>query len=65
VVVTNTAANSATRTATVAGRGHALADGGFGLIGMRERVNSIGGRLRTGSTPAGGFVVAATLPLTR
>src|SRR5664279_1547680 len=46
VVVTNTAANSATRTATVAGRGHALADGGFGLIGMRERVNSIGGRPR-------------------
>src|SRR5664279_4677614 len=46
VVVTNPAADSATTTATVAGRGHPLADGGFGLIGMRERVNSIGGRPR-------------------
>jgi signal transduction histidine kinase len=35
---------------------------GHGLLGMRERVAAAGGELRTGSTPGGGFVVAATLP---
>lgn len=36
---------------------------GFGLMGMRERVGSVGGAVRTGPTPGGGFVVAATLPV--
>jgi len=36
---------------------------GYGLIGMRERALSIGGRLRAGSGPAGGFEVATELPL--
>ena len=36
---------------------------GFGLIGMRERVNSVGGELRTAPTADGGFVVTATLPV--
>jgi len=40
----------------------AAANGGFGLIGMRERVNSVGGELRTAPTAGGGFVVTATLP---
>lgn len=36
--------------------------GGFGLIGMQERVWLFGGRLETGSTPGGGFRVHAVLP---
>jgi signal transduction histidine kinase len=37
--------------------------GGFGLIGMRERVSSVGGQLRVGHRADGGFVTVATLPL--
>ena len=36
---------------------------GFGLIGMRERVQSVGGRLQAGRRPEGGFRVTADLPL--
>jgi signal transduction histidine kinase len=35
---------------------------GFGLRGMGERVAALGGTLRTGPGPDGGFRVAATLP---
>jgi signal transduction histidine kinase len=38
---------------------------GFGLIGMRERAESAGGRLRAGPRPAGGFTVHAELPVRR
>ncbi|WP_406289026.1 sensor histidine kinase [Embleya sp. NBC_00896] len=38
---------------------------GHGLLGMRERAASVGGELRTGATPAGGFLVEAALPATR
>jgi signal transduction histidine kinase len=37
--------------------------GGFGLIGMRERVGSVGGRLTSRPTSDGGFVTAVSLPL--
>jgi signal transduction histidine kinase len=37
--------------------------GGFGLIGMRERARSAGGRLRAGRRPEGGFAVTAELPI--
>ncbi|MFJ4626885.1 sensor histidine kinase [Streptomyces sp. NPDC088847] len=37
--------------------------GGFGLIGMRERAESAGGRLRAGRRPEGGFAVTAELPI--
>ncbi len=37
--------------------------GGFGLIGMHERAQSIGGRLEAGRRPEGGFQVTAELPL--
>ena len=36
---------------------------GYGLIGMRERALSAGGRLRAGHRPAGGFEVVTELPL--
>jgi signal transduction histidine kinase len=47
------------------GRGPSSAmDGsGRGLIGMRERVAFLGGELRTGARPAGGFLVHARLPV--
>jgi signal transduction histidine kinase len=41
----------------------AVADPGYGLIGMRERALSAGGRLRAGPRPAGGFEVTAELPV--
>lgn len=36
---------------------------GVGLIGMRERVTALGGELRAGPRPAGGFSVRAEIPL--
>ncbi|MCK2214101.1 histidine kinase [Actinomadura sp. ATCC 31491] len=36
---------------------------GTGLLGMRERVTALGGRLRTEPRPEGGFTVRAELPL--
>ncbi|OPC82303.1 two-component sensor histidine kinase [Embleya scabrispora] len=46
------------------GRGAAApGDGmGHGLVGMRERVAMLGGRLRTGPTVGGGWSVSAMLP---
>ena len=43
----------------------AAADGeppGHGLLGMRERALAVGGSLRTGAAPGGGFCVEAMLP---
>ncbi|NJP91912.1 sensor histidine kinase [Nonomuraea sp. FMUSA5-5] len=37
--------------------------GGYGLVGMRERVEALGGRLAAGPRPEGGWTVHATLPL--
>lgn len=37
--------------------------GGHGLIGMRERAQSVGGRFRAGRRPRGGFEVVAELPV--
>jgi signal transduction histidine kinase len=39
------------------------AAGGNGLIGLRERVNLLGGRLQVGARPGGGFAVRALIPL--
>ncbi|MGW3288632.1 sensor histidine kinase [Streptomyces sp. NPDC001002] len=38
-------------------------DSGYGVMGMRERARSVGGRVRVGPRPAGGFEVVAELPL--
>ncbi|MFJ7168495.1 sensor histidine kinase [Streptomyces globosus] len=47
------------------GRGSPAQDGGsgFGITGMRERAALLGGSLDAGPRPAGGFRVAAVLPL--
>jgi signal transduction histidine kinase len=37
--------------------------GGFGLKGLAERVGLIGGRVRSGPAPGGGWCVEATLPV--
>lgn len=38
---------------------------GVGLLGMRERVTALGGRLRAEPRSEGGFTVQAELPLDR
>jgi signal transduction histidine kinase len=45
------------------GRGGAVDGTGYGIRGMRERVALLGGDLRAGPRPEGGFAVEATLPL--
>jgi signal transduction histidine kinase len=50
------------------GDGQSLGNGaaggaGYGLIGMRERAESLGGTFQAGPQPGGGFHVAATLPI--
>lgn len=47
------------------GRGGAPNGEGAGLLGMRERVHLLGGRLEHGPRPGGGFSVRASLPLER
>ena len=45
------------------GRGSDGANDGFGLRGMRERVESAGGELRIVTQPGRGFDVTALLPI--
>ncbi len=39
------------------------ARGGFGLVGLSERAEALGGRLTAGPAPEGGWLVTAVLPL--
>ncbi len=43
-------------------RGHSH---GFGLVGLHERVGALGGRIKAGPGPAGGWVVDAALPIAK
>jgi signal transduction histidine kinase len=47
------------------GRGFdpAHADGGYGLVGMQERLALLGGRLRVESSPGAGTTIAADVPV--
>ncbi|MFJ4786964.1 sensor histidine kinase [Streptomyces sp. NPDC088794] len=45
------------------GPGPAPSSPGHGLLGMRERAATVGGTLRTGPAPGGGFLVEARLPV--
>lgn len=45
------------------GRTAPLPSSGYGLVGMRERVELAGGHVRSGGTDEGGFLVRATFPL--
>ncbi|GII57403.1 hypothetical protein Pth03_57920 [Planotetraspora thailandica] len=39
-----------------------LLQSGFGLVGLKERVNLVGGWLTSGPTPEGGFALTARIP---
>jgi len=56
VTVENDAGSGGVPAAPPAGTGH-------GIVGMHERIGVLGGTLRTGPRPGGGYRVAATLPL--
>ncbi|WP_425246091.1 sensor histidine kinase [Streptomyces sp. NEAU-NA10] len=56
ITVSNDGPATATATEAVPVRG-------FGVMGMRERAHSIGGELRAGPRPEGGFAVTTALPL--
>ncbi|MGI5164408.1 sensor histidine kinase [Spirillospora sp. CA-253888] len=45
------------------GRGRRLPSSGFGLAGLDERVEALGGTLRAGPRPEGGWEVVAVLPV--
>jgi signal transduction histidine kinase len=45
------------------GSGGTDANGGSGLVGMRERVAMLGGRVDTGPRPDGGYLVSAQIPI--
>src|ERR1039457_887996 len=44
-------------------RGNPVPAGGFGLLGMRERVTTLGGLFDAGPDRAGGFMVTARVPV--
>jgi signal transduction histidine kinase len=45
------------------GNTNTAGSGGYGLLGMRERAKLLGGELRAGPLPSGGFGVHVTLPV--
>jgi signal transduction histidine kinase len=52
-----------TITVTDHGAAKPVAGNGFGILGMRERAESAGGRFEAGPLPGGGFTVTTELPV--
>lgn len=46
-----------------AGTDPTVTPGGYGIIGMQERVLLLGGTLRSGACPDGGWFISATIPI--
>ena len=44
------------------GKGTDKTDGGFGLLGIRERIGLLGGTLNLETAPDDGFRITATVP---
>jgi len=44
------------------GQGAATTDGGFGLIGIRERIEILGGTMQVDTTPGHGFTITVEVP---
>jgi signal transduction histidine kinase len=63
ITVTNPPGRVTPTAPEASGYGPGLAGPGYGLIGMHERAASVGGRLRAGPRPDGGFEVTADLPV--
>jgi signal transduction histidine kinase len=64
---TSNSTNNGTSTSNGTSNGHSATNGhstinGLGLIGMRERVTALGGRLHAGPRDGGGFQVRAEIP---
>ncbi|HUA30773.1 MAG TPA: sensor histidine kinase [Streptosporangiaceae bacterium] len=57
-----TGTGTGTGTGVRAGAGIRAGGPGLGLVGMRERVSALGGRLQAGPKDGGGFRVSAELP---
>jgi signal transduction histidine kinase len=58
----STSTSTSTSTSVSAGVGARSSGPGLGLVGMRERVSALGGRLHAGPQDDGGFRVRAELP---
>jgi signal transduction histidine kinase len=62
VLVVDDGQGTGTGNATVTSTGTRPSGAGVGLVGMRERVSALGGRLQAGPQDGGGFHVRAELP---
>jgi signal transduction histidine kinase len=62
VTLTFTVAGHISLTVSDNGVGTVSAEGGFGLVGLRERAEDLGGRLQWITSPGKGFVLTVELP---